>query len=164
MRWKISILILASFLCSCSDSGMAPESRDFNLQFSYGVGARNVLNTFENTYTKDLILDGTATIPFILTPSELQRIKLKMLEMDFFGYPDTFAVTATGRAEMISPYSMYNFEVHYNASLKRIHWKDCIISEDSAAMKLREMSMLIKNIIVSHPEYTRLPAARGGYL
>jgi len=160
----MSILILALFLNACSDSRVAPESRDLNFMFGYGVDAKNVLNTFEDTFTKDLILDGTATVQFTLSTSDFQRIKIKMLEINFFSYPDTFTVTTGNIAAVITPCSIYNIEVSYNTSIKHLHWEDCIVSEDSAAMKLRELIVLVKNIIVSHPEYSQLPPAKGGYL
>lgn len=125
---------------------------------------RNVLNTFENTYTKDLILDGTITVPFLLADSELQRINVKMLEIDFFRYPDTFCVPIGDTVGMMTPCSEYRFEVSYKSSIKHLVWADCIVSEDTAAVKLRELNMLIENIIESKPAYSQLPPARGGYL
>ncbi len=66
MKFFSSIIVLALLVASCSDSGTSPENRSFNLKFSYGVNARNVLNTFEDTYTKDLAMDGIVTVSFPL--------------------------------------------------------------------------------------------------
>ena len=135
-----------------------------NLKFSYGVDAKNVLNTFENTYTKDLILDGTTTVPFTLSDGELDHINEKMSEIGFFDYPEHFAAATGDTASFIMPYSTYEFEVSYESTTKRLHWSDSVISDDTAAVKLRELIQLIRSIIESKPEYSQLPPARGGYL
>jgi hypothetical protein len=161
MRWKLSVVILALAAISCSGSGTSPESRVFNLKFSYG---KNVLNTFQNTYTKDLILDGTTTVPFALSNGELDRVDAKMREIDFFIYPEHFAVTIGDTVGIITPHSTYDFQVNYKSTTKHLHWSDSVLSDDTAAVKLRELVLLIRSIVESKPEYSQLPPARGGYL
>jgi hypothetical protein len=164
MRWKLPVVLLALAAISCSDTGTSPESRVLNLKFSYGIDAKNVLNTFENTYTKDLILDGTTAVPFTLSDGELERISDKMSEIGFFGYPDHFAVATGDTARVITPHSIYDFQVSYKSTTKHLHWSDSVLSDDTAAVKLRELIQLIRSIIESKPEYSQLPPARGGYL
>lgn len=164
-KMKRILLLLALLLLSCADSGLSPESRDFNLKLRYGIAARNELNTFQNTYTKDLILDGTITARFVLSDAELQEIKRKMIEIDFFSYPETFSVLRTDTIVVsIEPHATYDFELKYNASIKRLHWDDGIITNDQRATRLRDLIRLIQNIIEAKPEYRQLPPARGGYL
>ena len=164
MRWKLSAVFLALVVISCSDSGTSPKSREFNLKFSYGIDAKNVLNTFQNTYTKDLILDGTTTVPFTLSDDELERINTKMREIDFFIYPEHFAVTIGDTVGFITPHSTFDFQVKYKSTIRHLHWSDSVFSDDTAAVKLRELILLITGIIESKPEYSQLPPARGGYL
>ena len=76
--------MLGLLVSACSEPVISPDTRDFNLIFSYGVSARNVLNTFQNTYTEDLIMDGTITVPFVLKESQLQEINSRMVEIGFF--------------------------------------------------------------------------------
>jgi len=161
MKWLLSILAL--LVMSCSDSGTSPESRNFDLKFSYGVLARNVLNTFENTYTKDLVVDGTTTVPFALSDSELQCISSKMSEIGFFSYPDTFVVPGADTLAYVTPHSTFIFDVKDNSTTKRLYWSDCIISQDTNAAKLRELVSVIVGIIQSNPKYSQLPPAYGGY-
>jgi len=149
---------------SCSDIGTSPESIFFNLKFSYGVGAKNVLNTFDNTYTKDLILDGTITVPFTISENDKEPISLKMLEIDFFSYPDTFVVPTGDIVGFITPHSTYDFEVEYQSNIKYLHWSDYFVSQDSIAVKLRELIVLIEDLIQSNPEYSKLQPAKGGYI
>jgi len=164
MKWKLFVFILSLVIISCSDTGTSPEGRDLNFKFSYGVGGKNVLNTFDNTYTKDLIIDGTITVPFSLSESDFQQIITKMLQIDFFSYPDTFLISTGDTVCYITPHSTYNFEVNYKSNIKHLYWSDSIVSQDSSAVKLREFINLIVDIIQSNPMYSHLPPARAGYL
>lgn len=162
---KRILLFLALLSLSCSDSGLSPESRDFNLKLRYGIAARNELNTFQNTYTKDLILDGTITARFVLSDADLDQIKDKMIEIDFFSYPEVFtAVRTDTMVASFEPHATYDFEVKYNSSIKRLHWDDGIITSDQKATRLRELIRFIQSIIEAKPEYRQLPPVRGGYL
>jgi hypothetical protein len=165
MKTILLIITLAFIVLSCTDSGTAPENRDFNLKLRYGILSRNELNTYRNTYTKDLILDGTITIHFVLSAKEFQQIRNKMDEIDFVSYPDTFvAVTNDTLLGMVTPNPTYEFEVKESSSIKRLYWNDAIISQNPKATKLRELITLIQTIIESNPMYLKLPPARGGYM
>jgi hypothetical protein len=164
MKTTLLILVLAFIVLSCTDSGTSPEDRNFNVKLRYGISARNELNTFQNTYTKDLILDGTVTVPFVLSDIELQQIRNKMDEIGFVSYPDTFvAVTIDTIIQTIEPHPTYDFEVKLNFSIKHLYWDDTIINQNAQAIKLRELISLIQTIIESKPEYTKLSPARGAY-
>ena len=136
---------------------------EFKLKFSYGIGSNNVLNTFEDTYTKDLIADGTITIPFKLTENELSQIYDKMCEIGFFDYPDTFNGTNSESTLEIDPFYTYIFKVRHGNSEKHLHWDDCCMDIDPRLEKLGELGDLIKEIIESRMEYKQLPETRGGY-
>ena len=165
MKTTLFIIPLVFIVLSCTDSGSSPEDRDFNVKLRYGIGARNELNTCQNTYTKDLILDGTITVPMVLSDQEFQQIRNKMDEIGFVSYPDTFmAVTADTIIQTIEPHATYDFEVKLNSSIKHLYWDDAIINQNAQAIKLRELIKLIRTIIESKPEYSQLPPARGGYI
>jgi len=136
---------------------------NFNLKFSYGIGARNVLDTFKGSYTKDLIIDGTITVPFKLTDTELRHIRDKMLEIGFFDYPDSVGVDESENGVEITPFETYIFEVIYGEKEKKLHWENSCIRGEPEVEKLYELITSIEEIIESKPEYTRLPEARGGY-
>jgi hypothetical protein len=163
---KIGFFAFLAFLSlSCSDLGFAPEGRDFNVKLNYGIGARNELNTFRNSLTKDLILDGTISAALVLSESDLHLIRDKTTEVGFFSYPDTFvAVPRDSLTVLISPTPLYDFEIKYNSTVKRVHWHDNVLTSDRRAVQLRDLIALIRRIVESKPEYRRLPPARGSYL
>jgi hypothetical protein len=56
----------------------------FNLVFRYGVGAKNELNTFKQTFKKDMVNKRSITIKMKLSDEELARIHQKLNEVDLF--------------------------------------------------------------------------------
>lgn len=170
LLYKVSeVAILAIVGCGLFVSEQANDTNEssFNLIFKYGVGARNVLNTFEQTYTKDMVIDSSITAELSLTKEELDTIYQKMTEIDFFDYPDTFSVVSDAEEIIgtITPYSSYYFKVEYDSNLKELWWNDNIFPDyDEEAHKLRELIKLIREIIESKEEYKNLPPPTGGYL
>jgi hypothetical protein len=164
--WLItgSLLMIAVLgVVGCGNASPAPS--DFNLIFKYGVTARNELNTFNGTYTKDMVSDPSITVALSLTEEERDRIYQKMVEIDFFDYPDKFSVSVpAGEAfGMVTPYSSYYFKVEHDSKLKELWWEDKITNENDKADKLRELISFIGDIIESKEEYQKLPAPTSGY-
>ncbi|MFC1949538.1 hypothetical protein ACFLW0_05140 [Chloroflexota bacterium] len=160
----LALIVAVIGLTGCS----APPAdvSNFNLIFRYGVTARNELNTFEGTYTKDMIMDPSITVELSLTEEELDRIYQKMVEIDFFDYPDEFSVPIApgGLVTMVTPYSSYYFEVEYDSTVKELRWEDEIMNQNEEADKLRELIRLIRDIIESKEEYKELPSPTSGYM
>ena len=157
-------LAVALLVIGCTPA--PPVTSNFNLIFRYGVGARNELNTFKGTYTKDMIADPPITVPLRLSEEELDRIYQKMAEIDFFAYPDEFSISVPPGESvgMVTPYSSYYFKVEYDSKLKELRWEANIINEDTKADRLRDLIKLIGDIIESREEYKQLPPASGGYM
>ncbi|OPX85542.1 MAG: hypothetical protein A4E53_03536 [Pelotomaculum sp. PtaB.Bin104] len=64
------------------------DQANFNLIFKYGVGAKNILNTFEGTYTKDMIPD--IGLLYIFPPAELMAVLPQIPRVSFsWGFPET---------------------------------------------------------------------------
>jgi hypothetical protein len=154
----------------CEWSSILPESRpaDFNLVFKYGYGTvnKNVLNTFDGTYTKDMVSDPPITIEFSLSDEEMDRIYQKMVEVNFFCYPDKFVIPVP-EGEFVgagSPYQGYYFKVECGHKVKVLQWEDEITNKNEDTGKLRTLIRLIRDIIESKEEYKNLPSPRGGYL
>ena len=133
-----------------------PESAGFNLEFKYGITARNVLDTFEGTYTKDMVIDPPITVELSLSAAEKEMIYEKIVEIDFFSYPDEFSVDVPPGAMTVkvTPYSSYYFRVAYNSQVKELRWDDKITHPDEKADRLRELITVIRNIIESKENLT----------
>ncbi len=152
---------------------ITPGESNFDLIFEYGVGAKNKLDTFKETYTKDMVVDPSITMDLYLSKNELDRIYQKMVEINFFDYHDNFSVSVSpGEAWMLTPYSSYYFKVKHDSKIKELWWDDNkfwmeggnLTYKDEKAEKLKELIELIRNIIESKEEYTKLPTPRGAYI
>lgn len=140
---------------------------DIRLIFRYGYGmyTKNELNTLNGTYTKDMVVDPPVTTHLSLSRSELDAIINKMNDINFFSYPDWFAVPIRqgGVVGEVTPFEGYYFKVEYSSGTKELYWDDNITNANADADKLRDLIQLIKGIVESKQEYQRLPAPRGGY-
>ncbi len=99
-RSRIYFLLLICFLIGISGCSKpattAITSPDvtgdsgFNFIFKYGVTAGNILDTFQNTFTKDMVTDAPITVTLTLTQEEKDLIYRKMVEIGFFDFPADF--------------------------------------------------------------------------
>jgi hypothetical protein len=166
MKKVILILLSSVLLVFAGCAGDDTQEVEFNLIFRYGVTGANVLDTFQGTFTKDMISEAPITIDFSLTAEEMESIYQKMLEIDFFDYPDEFevAVPEGELARMVLPYSSYYFKIQHSSGIKELTWEDKITNTDEKADRLKELIHLIRDIIELKPEYQVLPEPSGGYL
>lgn len=176
---RITLLSAVLLICLLSFTGCRPVrmvqgdiqsgNSDFNFIFRYGVGAKNVLNTFQGTYTKDMVMDPLITTQLALTEEEMGRVRQKMTEIDFFNYPEIFAVDPRISGNIVeaevTPYSSFYFKVQNGAQTKELQWDNkYIMTEDVQAGKLKDLIRLVIGIIQSKPEYQALPPPRSGYM
>ncbi len=161
-----NLALVAALLGTVGCFTPPPSPSNFNLILKYGVGARNELNTFNGTYTKDMVSDPSITVNLSLSKEELDRIYQKMVEIDFFDYPDKFSITPSPGESygIVTPYYSYYFKVEYNSEIKELWWEDEITNKDEKADKLRELIKLIWDIIESKEEYKKLPEPTSGYM
>jgi len=160
-----------SLVTGCANRANKPEEPttanelEFNLVFKYGIGARNVLNTYDGTYTKDMVAGPPVTTHLSLSRDELSTIYNKVVEIDFFNYPDKFAVYVPPwePVSMVTPYESYYFRVEHGSKIKELSWEDSITNPNNDADKLRELIQCIRDIVESKREYKKLLPPRGGY-
>ena len=164
MKHFLLALTLPLLQLSCSDLGTGLKERQFDILFRYGISARNELNTFDGTFTKDLILDSTRTTSFVLSETELDSIAEDLSAADIFSYPDTFVVQTGDTAVFITPHQTYILKIRQGNTWKEVYWEDSLIAPDPRAGRLRQTFNAIRALVESKPEYKKLPPARGGYL
>lgn len=160
-----SFLIILTFLISLSgcDQGVEPPKPDeqfVKLLFRYGFG--DTLDTFHGTYTKDLILDGSITVPFWLTKAEQESVLAKLEQADFFNLPD--AIPAFKGVVVQPDPGTQLLRVQTEERLKTVVWFSPIDQKSEVGLRTVQLFNSIKAIIQAKPEYKELPPARGGYL
>jgi hypothetical protein len=164
LLFVITVLLIP--ITACGSSATAQTSNNFNFIFKYGVSGGNTLDTFQGTYIRDLILDPAITINLVLTAEEMDSIYQKMLEIDFFNYPDKFSVNVADNETKteVAPYPTYFFSVVHDGKTKQLLWHAKYVNTDPPADKLKGLINLIITIIESKDEYKALPPPSGGYL
>jgi hypothetical protein len=161
-------VLYGAYRTTSTDSDLNPTlssaDSDFNIVFRYGVGAKNELNTLKGTYTKDMVNKPPITTKLQLTQDELESIHLKALEIDLFDYPWTIHTMPKGDIiGMITPYSTYYVEVWNGTTKNAVVWNNKYDTENEKYYDLMELVHLIIEIILSHPEYQKLPEPTAGY-
>ena len=157
-----AILILAVESCSTltGDSGRQGNAQVLKIYFQYGFN--NELDTFAETYQKDLILDGAVRVPFSLKASEQNEILRKALEIGFFSYPDT--IRSQPGVQISPDPSPDILRMEYGEQDRRVVWFYPLDANDQHSKEILKMMDVIKRVVEAKPEYQALPPARGGYL
>jgi hypothetical protein len=150
---------------------------DFAFIFEWSSCGTYTLNTFDNCVSVKTITStpATATVDLVLSQHELDTIARKMADIDFYSYPDEFAIQLP--PEVIRVYGQsasYHFDVQSGNQRKVLRWNDefgepadmpwkDVDSEPSKtqAAKLRELTGLIRQLVESHPEFSKLPSPGG---
>jgi YVTN family beta-propeller protein len=143
------------------------SSSQFKMIFKDGYDdTGDILDTFNGTYTRDMISCTDVTVDLTLTPEELNTIYQKMNDINFFNYPDNFFV-ATNTLE--SPHPSYYFKVEYDGKIKELSWEDyggfpSQKPDQDKVNNLHGLIRLIEGIIKSKDAYKNLPKPCGGIL
>ena len=128
-----------------------------NLIFRYGVGAKNELNTFDQTYTKDMVMDPSVTIKFKLTDNEFAGIYQKINDLKLLEKNEE---PAEGNM-FVEPCSSYYLKVQIDSTQKELSWDNC---RGKISDTLEQFTNYIISVIESKREYKKLPTPKGGYL
>lgn len=129
-----------------------------NIVFRYGVGGRNELNTFNGTFTKDLVIDGTTTGKLYLSREDLQQIQEKLAEMGFFDYPDSFPSQG-----IVTPRGDDYLKVDNGTVEKEVSWYSDSEYEDPRVQSLHDLAAFLMGMIEAKPAFKAFPPANGAY-
>jgi hypothetical protein len=166
MKYPIATVIMLVII-GCT--GNSSRSDDFDFVLKYGVAAGNIINTFEGTYTKDMVVEPDTTIDFLLSPEEMAKIRKMMVEVNVFDYPNHFDPPMSDSGEsrfgrMTMPYPTYELKIRMGDREHEIIWHDSRESSARKALRLRKMILQILKIIHSKEKIENLPPAKGAYL
>ena len=159
------LILITVFFTGCEKKVLEPDPQFLKIHFHYGFA--NELNTFEQTFQKDLGLDGTAITDFWFSTEEQERILVKVETINFFNFSDTVGYNpgVDSIAVIIEPHPGWQFlrAKHENRD-KTVYWYDFYNYEDKYSTPLMELTSLIIEIIESKPEYQNLPPAGPMYI
>jgi len=156
-------LLLGLLLSSCKDSSTEPDIQFVQISFKYGF--KNELNTFENTYQKDLFYGDVVKVNFWLTMEEQKSIIKKAEESNFFMLPDTLiTIQEDSIAISLNPNpGAQTLRIRYYSKDKTTVWFYPLVENSDQMKQIMELNSFIISLIESKPEYKKLPPSRGGY-
>ncbi|MCG7343421.1 membrane lipoprotein lipid attachment site-containing protein [Sporosarcina sp. ACRSL] len=160
MRRLIFFLTMLLVLSACNSTSEVlrkEKPNDFAFSLKYGVRALNELNTYDNTYTKDLVEDGTETTDMVLSNEEIEVIYEKFRSADVLSLPEE-----KGGPPCTAPYYRYELSMTVDGEEYYLKWDT---SCESKALNRweRTMNFINREIIYPKDEYQSLPEPTGGY-
>lgn len=137
---------------------------DFNFRLNYNIYGKYQIDTYEGTFTKDLIEDGIKTIDFAIPYSTKKDIYKIMMDINIMSFPENLKIDGID----ITPPCDYNLTVTINGKTKNIIWEKGFheqmtdnLPEDN--VKFLRLVKYISDYIYNTDEYREMPKANGGY-
>lgn len=156
----ITCLFLLSS-CSTSENGekLAEEMpEDFSFVLKYGFEARDIINTYENTYTKNMILDDDLTIEMIFSDEEMEVIYEEMKEADIL-----YTAKKASENQCAEPHEQNELTLALDGKVYEREWITSYCAK-TADRKLKDFINFIHHeMIVEKEGYDDLPEHSGGY-
>jgi len=158
---------LFTLIIVCTVSVLAAQN-NYEFIFKYGINKKNILDTKENKFTKDMVTDSAITTELKLTVKEKKHIYKKLMEIGFFELPEKYQVKIMPDEKVagLSPCSQYELIVLKNGNNKSVSWNNCIVPatvKDEQFDQLMELTNLINSILTKKKEYRNLPDPKGKY-
>lgn len=138
---------------------------DFSFSLKYGVGALNEINTFEDTYTKDLVNDGTITTELKLTKKELKMIYNEMKRIELLSTIQNISYVGEKGDQIAStPLGEYMLTIQFDGKSYNAYWNDNIYDDEIRRRLGIFVNIFLQDGILSKKkEYKELPEANGRY-
>jgi hypothetical protein len=132
---------------------------DFAFSVQYGIGSKNVIDSFNSVVIKDLIINGTAEAKITFTDEELVRIYEKMKTIKVLEPMDFVSDTSCSR----EPSGEDIWKIRINGIEKTIRWSGeyCELTED--AKQFDDLRNFVVDIVKEKDEFKKLPVPKGGY-
>ncbi|WP_169911071.1 hypothetical protein [Evansella clarkii] len=157
----ISGLILLTACWNTAEEGeKLPEEipDDFNFQLKYGFEARDILDTYEDTFVHNMIEKEDITIDFQLSDEEMEQIYSMMAEADILNSAEN-----ASEYTCADPYEVNELQVTINGEVYEREWITSYC-EKKPDKKLEEfIYVLHTEIVMPREEYRELPEPEGGY-
>jgi hypothetical protein len=144
---------------------------DFDFKIDFGTYGKNNINTYNDTFTKDLVTAGSETIDFMISADKMRDIYKKFLEYRIYDLPDDI----NAEIEMIegktyscvTPYREYSLTYTSEGKTRTIVYNEGepwpVEDSPDTRDRLRNFVDIISDYIYSTEEYEKMSPAEGGY-
>ncbi len=166
----LALLIITIIVISgCTQKVQIPSepTSQFDIYYSFGVGEKNILDTKNNLYTKDMICDPSKEYDFKLTDSEKTEIHNSILQNDLFNIKEDFTeyCDERGICKSVGPLSTATLIITTDEKSKTIKYSaDYIFKDDPELQKFQNVVRVIQDIISQKEEKMNIEQPKCGYL
>jgi hypothetical protein len=157
----IAIVLLAISGCGVKNTMPDEMPNDFAFSVQFGVGSKNEINTFDDTVTKDLVVDGTITKKIPLKKEEIKRVYQKMKQINVL---EPKELEPKKKSCMQTPYGEDKWEIELNGETITFYLSEEYCKPTRDAKQLIELRNYILDIVLNKDEYKKLPEPSGGYM
>ena len=173
MKRLLPFLLLIFLVGACSQPVVEPVEidsvhhplpeempEDFGFAVQFGIWSRNEINTFEGSFTKDLISAGTITTDLTFTEQEMDFIYGQMKEITI---ADTKQLIPEPIGCAMEPYGEDEWVILINGETIKHSVSETYCEPTHDAQQLIDLRETIFDLIKKKDVYKELPEAVGGY-
>lgn len=160
-------LVLLVMLSGCTQTTKLPEEPvDFEIHYSFGVFEKNVLDTENNLYVKDMVCDAPVEYEFILSESEKQAIYDSIKENDLFNIKNEFTENCYLILCMdVTPMTSSTLRISVDGKTKEIIYLGNYIHRDDPELKkFQNVTKTIHEIISNKEKEMSIEQPTCGYM
>lgn len=144
----------------------AIQPADFGFVADYGAYGKNQLDTFQDTFTKDIISQTrpNPTVELRLSAEDMATLYQDLRAMDILAYPEYLDPSNTGKTGVTaSTPTTYRLVLRAGGFEKRIDWVHGEIPRTDQARAFQAWFDKLSRMIMATPEFRGLPPLEGGY-
>jgi hypothetical protein len=140
---------------------------DFNVHYAFGVGEKNILDTENGIYTKDMVCEPPINYTMQLSAQEMGQIYDSVAANGLFGIKEdmTNNCNALGQCMGMEPLSSATLRITAGGRTKTIRWHaDYFDAQDPDIKKFKAVTGVIQDIITQKEAERGVEQPTCGYL
>ena len=159
----VLFFILTMFCLSCMTACGSEDKFNFKLNFGLGGGI-GCIDTYNNTFTKDMIPNGTEIIDFNIPDDKMKEFYEAFLEYEIYDLPEDISIEPS-----VSPAYTYILTYTYNKQTKTIIYNNVYFGVGMNTGSSEKHDQFVKfankirDYVYNTEEYLNMPPAEGGY-
>lgn len=137
------------------------------IYYSFGVGEKNILETKNNLYVKDMVCEPAKEYTWQLSDAEETIIYNSIKENDLFQIKDelTKNCDAENKCFNVEPFSTATLKIALDGATKTIKWSaNYIETDDPDLKKFMNVVKIIQDIISQKEKESQIEQPKCGYL
>lgn len=165
----IGLVFGMMFISGCAQKVELPKASisQFDIYYSFGVGEKNILDTKNNLYVKDMVCNSSKEYDLQLAESEKTEIYNSILENDLFNIKEEFTENCDWKVicQEVTPLSTATLKITVDDKIKTIKWSANYIDKDDPELKkFQNVVKSIRDIISQKEKDMNIEQPKCGYI